>query len=299
MNHARQFADVHYDVRDHVATITLDRPGRRNAMTPSMALQIVDALDLADADDDIRAVIVTGSGEHFCAGADLDEPFVSASHESDPALSNYVDRVGRIEGVPRDGGGVLALRIAASSTPVIAAIRGSAVGIGVTMTLPMDIRIASKDSKFGFVFTRRGLVPEAASSWFLPRVVGMTKACDWVMTGRVFDAVEARDAGLLTHVVDDEHVMGRAWEVAREIVLNTSPVAVTVSRRMLWGMLSAASPWEAHALDSQAVYHLAAQGDVAEGVASFIEKRRPNFPLVVSDDDPTYIPSWPTRPVHL
>jgi enoyl-CoA hydratase/carnithine racemase len=285
-----------YEVDDHVATLTFTRPERRNSFTMAMCLELAAAFDEADADDDVRVIIVTGEGRSFCAGADLAEGFIGADSGGSPEVDHYLAETGTIHGVPRDGGGWLTLRIARSPKLVIAAFNGSAVGVGVTMTLPMDIRIAAEGTRLGLVFARRGLVPEAASSWFLPRLVGVSKAVEWVATGRLVEMPEALDAGLVSYVVPPDQLLAKAREIAAEVVSGTSPVAVAAGKRLLWSMLSAESPWDAHALDSQAIYHLSTQPDVAEGVGSFLEKRPAEFPMTVSADFPDYLPDWPERP---
>ncbi|MCW2746936.1 MAG: Enoyl-CoA hydratase [Nocardioidaceae bacterium] len=289
------FEQITYEVADHVATITMNRPDRLNAFTPIMRTEMIAAFDMSDADDDVRVVIVTGAGRGFCAGADLSG--------SKPFTYDTPDQVGTqvieedIDGVPRDGGGMLALRIASSDKPVIAAINGAAVGVGATMTLPMDIRIAADTAKFGFAFARRGLVPEAASSWFLPRVVGIAQACDWALSGRIFLADEALRGGLLSDVVPADQLLPRAREIAAEIVANTSAVAVAAMRHMLWSMLSEPSPWTAHLIETKVIREMKAGGDTAEGGASFLEKRPPVFPMKVSADMPASAPSlWPQKP---
>ncbi|HVW39988.1 MAG TPA: enoyl-CoA hydratase-related protein [Amycolatopsis sp.] len=276
-----EYRHIRYDVSGRVCTVTLDRPDRGNAFTPVMQRELVSAFDAADADDGVRAVIVTGAGRHFCVGADL------RADGDEPAPAELVD------GVPRDGGGVVSLRIAALRKPVIAAVNGTAVGVGVTMTLPMDIRIAAESARFGLVFARRGIVPEAASSWFLPRVVGIAWAMEWVATGRIFDAAEAKAGGLVTHVVADHTVLDAARTLATEIAGHTSGVSVAAARQMLWSMLSEASPWAAHLTESRVLRQLHAGPDPAEGRASFFEKRPPDFPARVSTDYPQAAPSWP------
>ena len=282
------FTQIDYSVADAVATITLRRPDKLNAFTHVMAGELVAACDLADGDDEVRAVVVTGSGRAFCAGADLDPKAAEFSQEPDADL--LFD-----DGVPRDTGGVVALRFAAMLKPVIAAINGPAVGIGATMTLPMDIRIASDTARFGFVFVRRSLVPEAASSWFLPRVVGMSKAMEWVVTGRVFDAAEAHAAGLVSEVIADGGVLDAAYRIAGEIVGNASPVAVAAAKQMLWSMSGADNPWAAHELDSRVLQELVASADFAEGVTAFLERRKPQFGLRPRHDLPAAITRWPGR----
>ncbi|MFI5959344.1 enoyl-CoA hydratase-related protein [Cryptosporangium sp. NPDC051539] len=275
------------EVADRIATITLDRPERLNAFTPGMAGELVEAFDRTDADDDVRVVIVTGRGRAFCAGADLG----GGSGTFDPARGPRTTET--IDGSPRDLGGVASLRIAASRKPVIAAINGPSVGVGATMTLPMDVRIAAESARFGFVFARRGLVPEAASSWFLPRVVGISQAMEWVATGRVFPASEALSGRLVSRVVPDAALIDTAREIAAEIAANTSAVAVAAARHMLWSMLGSPSPWDAHRLDSKVIATLGGSPEAAEGVASFLEKRPPVFPGSARDAIPGIVPEWP------
>ncbi|MDA3629474.1 crotonase/enoyl-CoA hydratase family protein [Saccharopolyspora sp. WRP15-2] len=287
---------ISYEVSEGIATIMLDRPDKLNAFTHVMRDELISAFDDADADDEVRAVIVTGAGRGFCAGADLSagaETF-NAGANDERAATRWA--AGQIDGVPRDGGGTVALRIAESRKPVIAAFNGPAVGVGVTMMLPADIRLAAESAKFGLVFARRGIVPEAASSWFLPRVVGISQAMEWVATGRVFGAQEALSGRLVSRVVPDDDLLPTARAIAREIADNTSGVSVAVSRQLLWGMLGADSPWEAHRLDSKAINHLGAAADSAEGVEAFLAKRPAQFPMKVSADYPDFIPPWPRRP---
>ncbi|GAA4615459.1 crotonase/enoyl-CoA hydratase family protein [Saccharopolyspora hordei] len=287
---------IRYEVADRTATITLHRPEKLNAFTHVMRDELIDAFDAADADDEVRAVVLTGAGRGFCAGADLSAgaDTFNAAADGERAAARW--SAGEIDGVPRDGGGTVALRIAESRKPVIVAFNGPAVGVGVTMTLPADIRLAAESARFGFVFARRGLLPEAASTWFLPRVVGISQAMEWVATGRVFDAREALSGRLVSRVVPDDELLPAARGIAREIAENTSAVSVAVSRQLLWGMLSADSPWEAHRLDSQAIHHLGAAPDAAEGVESFLAKRPAEFPMKVSTDYPDFLPHWPERP---
>ncbi|MER7436761.1 enoyl-CoA hydratase-related protein [Pseudonocardia alni] len=296
---APAFTEISYDVDDRVATITLDRPDRLNAFTPTMARELIAAYDRADADDAVRAIVLTGRGRGFCAGADLGRGGASFD-PTDPQRAADRAGVGTIGGVVRDGGGTVTMRMAALRTPVIAAVNGPAVGIGATMTLPADIRLAGASARFGFVFARRGLVPEAASSWFLPRIVGVSRAMEWAATGRVFDAAEALDGRLVSRVLPDDELLGAAYAIAREIADNTSAVSVALTRQLLWGMLGAPSPWDAHRADSAAIAHLGQGRDVAEGVTSFLEKRPPAFPDTVSDDYPGHVlPHWPAPPADL
>jgi enoyl-CoA hydratase/carnithine racemase len=291
----RPYSEIGYLVADRVATITLSRPDQLNAFTQVMRGELIDALDQADSDDEVRAVVVTGRGRAFCAGADLSRGGDTFNADRRPPSGTARET---IDGVPRDGGGTVSLRIAASLKPVIAAINGPAVGVGITMTLPMDIRLAADSAKFGFVFSRRGLVMEAASSWFLPRVVGISQAMEWVATGRVFGAEEALRGGLVARAYPAGELLPAAYALAREIADNTSPVAVAASRQLMWRMLGADSPWEAHRLDSRGI-NLLGKADVAEGVAAFLEKRPPRFPMRVSADLPDLGPRWPEPPGYL
>ena len=290
------YTEIAYEAGDGVATITLDRPDRLNAFTHVMRAELIDAFDRTDADDDVRAVVVTGRGRGFCAGADLAHGGDTFDADS-PHRKSGADALGLINGYPRDGGGTVSLRVARSLKPVIAAINGPAVGVGITMTLPMDIRLAADGAKIGFVFARRGLVMEACSSWFLPRVVGIQQAMEWVSTGRVFTADEAREGGLVLRTYAPEELLPAAYALAREIADNTSGVAVATSRQLMWRMLGAASPWDAHRYDSAAINLLGKAGDVREGVESFLNKRKPDFPMRVSGDMPIVPPRWPDTPI--
>jgi enoyl-CoA hydratase/carnithine racemase len=284
---------LRYAVADGVATITLHRPERLNAFTPVMAAELAGAAAAADADDDVRVVVVTGAGRAFCAGADLgggEETFRDRGARPDPVPRGTVD------GVPRDWGGIASLPFARLRKPVVAAVNGPAVGIGATMTLPMDVRIAAASARFGFVFARRGIVQEAASSWFLPRVVGISQAVEWVATGRVFDAAEALRGRLVSRVVPDDELLPTALGLAREIADNTSGVAVAAARQLLWSMLGAPSPWDAHRAESRALVELGAGPDAAEGVASFLERRSPRFTAPLGDDAVAGVPPWPAPP---
>jgi enoyl-CoA hydratase/carnithine racemase len=270
-----------------VLTITLDRPEKLNAFTDTMKRELIEAFDRADADDDVRVVIVTGAGRAFCAGADLSQ----GGATFDPAAQGRAAD-GGARPVQRDGGGQVVLRIYSCTKPVIAAVNGPAVGVGVTMTLPMDIRLASETARFGFVFNRRGIIPEACSSWFLPRLVGIAQAQEWVMTGRVFDAGEALAGGLVRSVHAPDDLLPAAHTLAREIIDNTAPVSVALSRQMLWRMLGADHPMEAHKVDSRAIASRGASADAVEGVTSFLEKRPAEFPVRVSDGMPDFYPWW-------
>lgn len=289
-----EYTEIRLDVDAGVATITLHRPDKLNAFTSTMARELVAAFDATDADEDVRVVLLTGEGRGFCAGADLGRGGKTFDSTDERRMAERAD-FGTVGGVPRDGGGVVSLRIAASTKPVIVAVNGPAVGVGATMTLPADIRIAADTARFGFVFARRGLVPEAASSWFLPRIVGISQAMEWVATGRVFDAAEALAGGLVSRVVPAADLLSTARSIAAEIVDNTSAVSVALSRRMLWSMLGADTPWEAHRTDSGAIFRLGQGPDAAEGVTSFLEKRPPEFPARVAEHLDV-VPAWPIRP---
>jgi enoyl-CoA hydratase/carnithine racemase len=278
-----EFQEILYEVEDHVLTITLNRPERLNAFTPTMGAELIQALDLADADDDVRAVIVTGAGRGFCAGADL---------ERGGSTFDWRERQAAGETVPRDGGGRISLRSFDCVKPVIAAINGPAVGVGITMTLPMDIRIAAAGAKIGFVFARRGIVPEACSSWFLPRIVGISQAMEWVATGRVFTAEEALAGGLVRSVHPAEEVVSVARSLAREIADNAAPVSVALARQLMWRMLGASHPMEAHRADSRAMFARGQSADAVEGVTSFLEKRPAAFVDSVAAGLPDVFPGW-------
>ncbi|MDQ6834745.1 MAG: crotonase/enoyl-CoA hydratase family protein [Actinomycetota bacterium] len=271
-----EFEQIRAEVRDRVLTITLNRPERLNAWTATMGRELIDALDRADADDEVRVVVITGAGRGFCAGADL---------AGGGQTFDWRERE-RTEDVPRDNGGQFTLRVFECTKPVIAAINGPAVGVGATMTLPMDIRLAADDARMGFVFTRRGIVPEACSSWFLPRVVGISRAMEWVATGRVFSAQEAFEAGLVRSLYPREALLDAAYALAAEIVEHTAPVSVALARRMLWSMLGAEHPMLAHRADSRGMFVRGQSADAREGVTSFLEKRAPTFPDRVSDGLP-------------
>ena len=280
-----EYTQIIYEVDDNVATVTLNRPDKLNAFTGTMMYELIDAFDQVDADDDVRAVIITGAGRGFCAGADL-------STSGGETFSSGGSDIQTNVGVPRDGGGMVSLRIFDCTKPVIGAINGASVGVGVTMTLPMDFRLASEHAKFGFVFARRGIVPEACSSYFLPRLVGISQATEWCYTGRVFPADEARAGGLVRSVHGADELLPAARAIAKEIAQNTAPVSVALSRQMLWRMLGANHPMEAHRVDSRGILARGVSDDAREGVMSFLEKRQPNYPVKVSDGLPEIFPGW-------
>lgn len=281
------YSQISLDIDGPIATITLNRPEKMNAFTGTMMNEICDAFDKTDGDDAIRAVIFTGAGDRaFCAGADLTpEDGRAVFSDSSPVEDLSDPRV-------RDGGGLLTLRIFKSRKPVIGAINGAAVGVGATMQLPMDMRLASETARYGFVFARRGIVPEACSSWFLPRLVGMQTALEWCMTGRVFDAAEAKDRGLVRSVHAPGQLIEAAHALAHEIADNTSSVSIAMTRAMLWRLSSLDHPMDAHRIDSRAIYRLSKGKDAAEGIRSFLEKRPALFPAKVSEDMPDFYPWW-------
>ncbi len=276
------FEQITTEVSERVLTITLNRPERLNAWTAQMCQELMTAFDLADDDDEVRAIIVTGAGRGFCAGADLGgggETF------------DYRKR-GSTEPVPRDNGGQFTLRVFASIKPVIAAINGPAVGVGATMTLPMDVRLAAEDARIGFVFARRGIIPEACSSWFLPRIVGISRAMEWVATGRVFSAQEALQGGLVRSLHPQGELLDAARALAREIAENAAPVSVAVARQLMWRMLGAEHPMLAHRADSRGMVARGQSADAVEGITAFLEKRPAHFPDRVSDGLPETMPGW-------
>ncbi len=303
---SHDFSTIRLEIDGAIATITLSRPDRLNAFTGRMMHELIEAFDATDADDRVRAVIVTGAGRAFCAGADLSEGAktfdYAARSDAESSRAGHGSPVGpdgRVDyanEAVRDGGGRVTLRIFESLKPVIAAVNGPAVGVGATMQLPMDVRIASSDARFGFVFARRGIVPEAASSWFLPRIVGISRALEWCMTGRVFDAAEAHAGGLVARVVPPAELLPAATALAREIADNAAPVSVALTRQMLWRMLGADHPMEAHRIDSRAIWARGRSADAKEGVMSFLEKRPARFADRVSADMPDFVPWWPDRP---
>jgi len=270
------------EVADNVLTITLNRPDRLNAWTGQMGGELMAAFDRSDGDDEVRAVIVTGAGRGFCAGADLG---------TGGETFDYRAR-GLEDATPRDNGGQFTLRVFQSKKPVIAAINGPAVGVGATMTLPMDIRLAADDARMGFVFARRGIIPEACSSWFLPRAVGISRAMEWVATGRVFSAQEGLEAGLLRSLHPGDELLDAAHALAAEIVENTAPVSVALARQLMWRMLGAEHPMVAHRADSRGMFARGQSADAVEGITSFLEKRPAEFPDRVSDGLPEIMPWW-------
>ena len=275
---------------DGIATITLNRPEKMNAYTRTMGQEIMAAMDDIDADDAVRAVIFTGAGDRaFCAGADL-TPEGGGHVFSDPSEVEDLS-----DPKVRDGGGLLTLRLFDSKKPLISACNGVAVGVGATMQLAMDIRLASDTARYGFVFARRGIVPEACSSWFLPRIVGISQALEWCYSGRVFDAAEAKDGGLVRSIHPGDDLMKAARELASEIAQNTSAVSVAMTRAMMWRLMSTDHPMEAHKIDSRAIYRLSRGKDAKEGIASFLEKRAPDYPGKVSEDMPDFYPWWEKR----
>ena len=277
------YETILYEVENGILTITLNRPERLNAFNNEMRDEVIAALDAADADDGVKAIIFTGSGRAFCAGADLG---------GGGDTFNYKPKS---EGIPRDGGGLLTLRIYECLKPVISACNGPAVGIGATMQCAMDIRLASTSAKYGFVFSKRGIVPEACSSWFLPRLVGISQALEWTYTGRVFSAEEALEKGLIRSVHEPEDLLPAARKLALEFADQTSSLSIALIRNMMWKMLGADHPVVAHNIDSRGVNAMGKSTDAKEGVASFLEKRPAIFPGKVSAEMPEFFPWWEHR----
>ena len=285
-----EYTQIIVEKAEGIATITLNRPDKMNAYTRTMGAEIMAAMDDIDADDAVRAVIFTGSGERaFCAGADLTPEGGGQVFSSGDEVKSLSDS--RV----RDGGGLLTLRLFESKKPLISACNGVAVGVGATMQLAMDIRLAASHARYGFVFARRGIVPEAASSWFLPRIVGISQALEWCYSGRVFDAEEAKAGGLVRSIHAPEDLLHSAQSLAKEIAENTSAISVAMTRAMMWRLMNTDHPMEAHKIDSRAIYRLSRGSDAKEGIASFLEKRRPIYPGKVSEDMPDFYPWWDER----
>lgn len=280
-----EFEQILYEVDDRIATITLNRPDKLNAWTVVMMGELIKAFDIADKDDDVLAIIMTGAGRGYCAGADLDPNNIPTRHKN--------LKPGE---VPRDTAGQFTLKVYDAKKPVIAAINGPAVGVGVTMTLPMDIRIASDTARFGFVFNRRGMVPEGCSTWFLPRILGFSQAAEWMLTGRVFSAQEALEGGLISKILPPEKLLPTAREMALEIVDNNSIISTALTRQMMWSMLCADHPMEAHKIESKCLHYMSQSRDFMEGVESFLQKRPPKFPMRPGKDMPDFYPWWIDRP---
>jgi enoyl-CoA hydratase/carnithine racemase len=297
------YETIDYSLADHVLTITLNRPDKLNAFNLAMMTELIDAFDRGDADDEVRAIIVTGAGRAFCAGADLAAGAKTFDYAARADRTAQVGTPQNADGTidwshpaVRDGGGRLVLRIFECLKPVIAAVNGPAVGIGATMLLPMDIRLASEEARFGFVFCRRGITPEACSSWFLPRIVGIDRALEWTFTGRVFPAQEAHAGRLVRSLHEPEELLPAARTLAREIADNAAPVSVALTRQTYWRMLGADHPMEAHKIDSRSIYARGASADAKEGVTAFLEKRPAHFINRISQDMPAFFPWWRPRP---
>lgn len=286
-------------IEDGIAVITLDRPDKLNAFTTTMENELIEAFDATDANDAVRAVILTGAGRAFCAGADLSsgaETFSEWSAETNGNDANGDDL--RRDGVDlrRDGGGRVVLLMFDSLKPIIAAINGPAVGVGITMTLAADFRLAADDARMGFVFNRRGLVPESCSSWLLPKLVPLQRALDWIYSGRIFTAAEAFSAGLVYRLHSREDLLGEATALAHSLTRDTAPVSVALSRQMVWRMLGVEHPMVAHRVESIGINARGAQADVREGIAAFLEKREAVFPDRCSDAMPDLFSSHLPRP---
>ncbi len=281
------FTQIRYEVKNAVAEVTLNRPDRLNAWTKTMMEELMTAADMADADDAVRAVIVTGAGRAFCAGADLDPDTFAERQEAARSM----------EGVPRDTAGRLTLKLIDIKKPIIAAINGPAVGVGITMTLAMDIRLASEKARIGFAFNRRGMVPEGCSTWLLPRLVGFSQAAEWIYTGRVFSAQEALAGRLVSRVLPEDELLPAATRLAAEIAENTSAVSTALSRNMLWDMLGATHPMDAHRIESKCLHYMFRSADLVEGIGAFLEKRPPRFAMRPTADMPDFFP-WRTQPPY-
>ena len=281
------FTQIRYEVKNAVAEVTLNRPDRLNAWTKTMMEELMAAASMADADDAVRAVIVTGAGRAFCAGADLDPDTFAERQEAARSM----------EGVPRDTAGRLTLKLIGIKKPIIAAINGPAVGVGITMTLAMDIRLASEKARIGFAFNRRGMVPEGCSTWLLPRLVGFSQAAEWIYTGRVFSAQEALAGRLVSRVLPEGELLPAATRLAAEIAENTSAVSTALSRNMLWDMLGATHPMDAHRIESKCLHYMFRSADLVEGIGAFLEKRPPRFAMRPTADMPDFFP-WRTQPPY-
>jgi enoyl-CoA hydratase/carnithine racemase len=286
------FETIAYEVADAVATITLDRPDQLNALNSTMERELLHVWDRVDADDDVRAVVVTGRGRAFCAGFDLAEG--TGFDVAERARLRGTEEV-RPGDVPRDSGGLISLRLFRCLKPVIAAINGAGVGFGATFPLPMDVRLASETARFGFVFSRRGMCLDGAASWFLPRAVGLSRALEWSMSGRIFDAPEALEAGLVRSLHAPDDLLHAAYETAQRIIEHSAPVSVALNRQLLWQMAGAAHPMDAHRQESIYIAQRGPSADAAEGAQSFLEKRPPAFPLTVSAHLPAATP-WQEEP---
>lgn len=298
------YQNIRYEVANGIATVTLNRPDIFNAMGPQMMHELIDVFDQTDRDDQVRVVVVTGEGKGFCGGADLSKGadiFDKNKNGSSSKASSPIRDDGTFDysaEAARDGGGKLALRIFASLKPVIGAINGAGVGIGASMLLPMDIRVASEKARLGFVYARRGIVFECCSSWFLPRIVGIAKTLEWSFSGRVLSAQELKEGGLVSHVVAHEELLPKAYEIAREIADNTAPVSIALMRQMAWRGLGLSHPMEAHRIESRGICTRGRSPDAKEGVQSFVEKRPPQFACTVSEDMPDYYPWWDEPRYH-
>ena len=279
----KNYEQIETKIEDKALIISLSRPEKLNAFTDVMMREIIDAVNLAEENNNIRAIIFTGKGEKYCAGADL-----STGEDS----FNWTDKKKEAKGIVRDAGGVLTLRLFKSTKPIIGAINGDAVGIGATMLLPMDVRIASDNARFGFVFAKRGIVPEAASSWFLPRLIGIDNALKLCYSANVIDAKTAKEINLISEITSQENLISRALQISDEFTKETSSISIALTRQMLWRMMGADHPMEAHKIDSRAVYALGKSGEAVEGIKSFFEKRSPEFPGKITEDMPDFYPWW-------
>ena len=279
------FQNILLEQRDNIAVLFLNRPNKLNAFTFSMMEEIISALDFLEADDSVHAVIITGKGRAFCAGADLS----SGQETFNPSFDDFAVQENDFR---RDSGGILTLRMYKFLKPIVVACNGPAVGIGASMQLAADIRLASDQARFGFVFNNRGIVPDACSSWFLPKIVGISRALELTYSGRIIDAQEALQLNLVSSIHDSENLLSNAVDIAKKMVQNSAPVSISLTRQMLWRSLESSGPYDAHVIESKAIDSRGASEDAKEGVSSFLEKRPAEFKNKVSSDMPEFFPWW-------
>tara|TARA_B110000467_G_scaffold56119_1_gene51427 strand:+ start:45 stop:893 length:849 start_codon:yes stop_codon:yes gene_type:complete len=279
------YKNILLEQRDNIAVLSLNRPNKLNAFTFSMMEEMIDALDALDADDNVHALIITGKGRAFCAGADLS----SGQETFNPSFDDFAVQESDFR---RDSGGILTLRMYKFLKPIVIACNGPAVGIGASMQLAADVRLASDQARFGFVFNNRGIVPDACSSWFLPKIVGISSALELTYSGRIIDASEALKLNLVSSIHDSENLLDNALDFAKNMVKNSAPVSIAVTRQMLWRSLEGSGPYDAHIVESKAIDSRGASEDAKEGVSSFLEKRTAEFKNKVSLDMPSFFPWW-------
>ena len=279
------FKNILLEQRENIAVLFLNRPNKLNAFTFSMMEEIISALDSLEADDSVHAVIITGKGRAFCAGADLS----SGQDTFNPSFDDFAVQESDFR---RDSGGILTLRMYKFLKPIVVACNGPAVGIGASMQLAADIRLASDQARFGFVFNNRGIVPDACSSWFLPRIVGISRALELTYSGRIIDAQEALQLNLVSSIHDSEKLLSNALDITKKMVQNSAPVSISLTRQMLWRSLESSGPYDAHVIESKAIDSRGASEDAKEGVSSFLGKRPAEFKNKVSSDMPEFFPWW-------